>query len=140
MYKKSERKIQSDTMIRLSKDKDIRIFRNNVGQAWQGKRAKLSTTNKPVLVDIHPVNFGLCVGSSDLIGIHTIEITPDMVGRKVGVMVCIEEKKEGWKYSGSVHEKNQLHFIEKMMKMGAIAFFSTSAENAYKTIKNWIFG
>lgn len=136
--KKTEREVQSKTMIKLSKDKDIRIFRNNTGMAWQGTPAK-SHTGRPALINIHPVNFGLCKGSSDLIGIKTVEITPDMLGKKLGVMVCIEEKKEGWTGVRTEHEKNQENFLKKMKSMGAIAFFSTSAESAYKTIKNWIF-
>lgn len=34
-------------------------------------------------------------GTSDLIGHHTVTITPDMVGRQVAVFVAIEAKDRG---------------------------------------------
>ena len=138
--KKSEHNIQSEIMRTLSKNKKIRVFRNNVGQGWQGKIAKSTTSNRPVLIDIRPVNFGLCVGSSDIVGIQSVTITPDMIGKKIGVMVCVEAKKEGWKYTGTEHEASQKNFIEKIKSMGGIAFFASSVEGAVNTIKNWIFG
>jgi len=132
----------------LSDNKDCAVTQSEIaspkpdksGFAWQGKIAKSTTSNRPVLVDIRPVNFGLCVGSSDIVGIQSVTITPDMIGKKIGVMVCIEAKKEGWKYAGTEHEEKQKNFIEKIKSMGGIAFFASSAEGAVNTIKNWIFG
>lgn len=39
-----------------------RLFRNNTGQAWAGKPCSFCQTH------MHPVRYGLAVGSSDLIG------------------------------------------------------------------------
>ena len=55
----------------------LRLFRNNVG------RYKL---------DGRWVQYGLCVGSSDLIGWRTIVVGPEHVGQRIAVFVAIEAK------------------------------------------------
>lgn len=57
-----------------------RLFRNNVG----------------VLKDHlgHRVRFGLCVGSSDIIGWTPVVVTPEMVGRQVAIFTAYECKEE----------------------------------------------
>ncbi len=57
---------------------DIRLFRNNVGVA--------------VYPDGSRVAYGLCPGSSDLIGFQTVCITPEMVGQLIAQFVAIEVK------------------------------------------------
>ncbi len=37
------------------------------------------------------IKFG-CKGSSDILGVTSVTVTPEMVGRKVGVITCIEVK------------------------------------------------
>lgn len=56
----------------------MRLFRNNVG--------KLQDRNGQW------VAYGLCVGSSDVIGWTPTIITPDMVGRTVAVFTAFETK------------------------------------------------
>ncbi len=57
---------------------DARLFRNQVGHyTIQGGR-KITT--------------GLGVGSPDLVGWKTVEITPDLVGRRLAIFVGIEVK------------------------------------------------
>lgn len=55
-----------------------RLFRNNVG----------------MLEDRHgnKVRYGLCVGSSDVIGWLPVVVTPEMVGQTVAVFVAFETK------------------------------------------------
>jgi len=55
------------------------------------------------------------------------------------VMVCIEEKAQGWTKPKNDHEREQENFLKQMKSRGAIAFFSTSAEAALQTIKKWMF-
>ena len=55
-----------------------RLFRNNVGRLHD-RNGRL-------------VTYGLCVGSSDLIGYVPVTITPEMVGRTVAVFTAIEAK------------------------------------------------
>ncbi len=79
-----------------------RIFRNNTGSV--------------VTQDGRFITFGLCVGSSDLIGWTEIEITPEMVGQKLAVFTAVEVKKKGKKPS-----KEQLNFIRIVSEAGGIA-------------------
>ena len=44
----------------------MELFRNNVGFAWMGKSERRGKT--VVIHNARPVRFGLCKGSSDLIG------------------------------------------------------------------------
>ena len=77
---KSETALQNEIRLAVGKLKDTRIFRNNVGM-------------------INGVQFGLCVGSSDLIGFKSVTITPEMVGQKVAIFTAIEVKTESGKVS-----------------------------------------
>lgn len=79
----------------------VRIFRNNVGQAWTGQTVRVTPSNaatiRPQPGDIlirhpRPLNAGLMKGSGDGIGWSTITITPDMVGREVAVFTSAETK------------------------------------------------
>ena len=62
----------------LGKHGRVRIFVNNVGTAFRKRRGDPK---------LYPIKFGLCTGSSDLIGIRAVEITPDMVGKTIGKSV-----------------------------------------------------
>lgn len=70
-----------------------RVFRNNVGQAWTGERRRQADGSLLLRRPI-PVDFGLCKGSSDLIGFVPVTVTPEMVGRRVAVFLAIETKDE----------------------------------------------
>jgi len=67
-------------------------------------------------------------GSSDAIGLHTIDITPDMVGRQVAVFVAIEAKDKG-KLS-----KAQRTFLTVVHQAGGIAGVAHSVEEAQQII------
>ena len=73
---------------------DVRLFRNNTG-ALMDQTGRL-------------VKFGLCKGSSDLIGFRSITITQDMVGSKVAIFSAIEVKDKG---KTTVDQKNFLNII-----------------------------
>lgn len=62
--------------------------------------------------------------SSDLIGIRKMTITPEMVGKTIGVFVAREVKREGWKYKGSEAEKAQKRYIDLVNEMGGDACFA----------------
>ena len=74
------------------------VFKNEVGLAW--------TKNG------YPIRFGLCVGSSDLIGITPVVITEDMVGKKIGVFTALEIKKnKKGSYKATDQQKAFINFI-----------------------------
>lgn len=101
--KKANRKNETDFMKQGQLDHgsrpDVRLFRNNVGQAWQGKKLKYQPgaihrvqRGDLILKEARPVTFGLAVGSADLIGMKRVTITPDMVGQTLAVFTSIETK------------------------------------------------
>ena len=87
---------------------NTRLFRNNVG---------FDATNK--------VRYGLIKGSSDLIGWKTINITQDMVGKKIAVFTAIEVKKPGGRI-----RPDQKTFIHNVNTSGGIASVCYSMEEA----------
>ena len=93
-----------------------RIFRNNVG-VLQDRFGQY-------------VAYGLCPGSSDLIGWTPLEITPEMVGKKLAVFTAIEVKtKEG----RSTVEQDQ--FLKVVEAAGGIGFIARSTEEALAKLK-----
>lgn len=65
-------------LLRRASALGLRLFRNNVGILRDR--------------DGRYVTYGLCVGSSDLIGWRTITIGPEHVGQRLAVFVAIEAK------------------------------------------------
>lgn len=92
-----------------------RLFRNNVGMVkdQQGRMHR----------------FGLCKGSSDGIGWHSMIVTPDMVGKPVAVFLAIEAKTATGRVS-----KEQQNFIDRVEEAGGIAGVARSAEDALKLL------
>ena len=93
---------------------DVRLFRNNTG----------------ALLDLQGrlVKFGLCKGSSDLIGFRSITITPDMVGQKIAVFSAIEVKDKG---KATVEQKN---FINIINNAGGYAGVAKNVNDAKKIL------
>lgn len=103
--------------ILLSAPANVRLFRNNVGVAHMGKVvSKYRDGGSEFIIIQNPriVKYGLCVGSSDLIGWKTVTITPDMIGEKRAIFVAIEAKTEG----GGLSEE-QLNFLDQAAIAGA---------------------
>lgn len=95
--------------------------RNNVG-AWRDGKGNY-------------IKYGLQDGSSDLIGIEEVLITQEMVGKTIGQYVALEVKKEGWKYTGTEHEKAQKAYIDLVNSKGGYARFVTCIEDIYDNKK-----
>lgn len=106
----------------------INLMRNNVGVLLDDKG--------------RPVRYGLmndspelnrAIKSSDLIGIIPVFITPQMIGRVIGVFGAVECKESGWK-PPNPHTKEyerysaQLAFHNLVRKAGGKAGFATSVE------------
>jgi len=119
---KTETEVQNEVMLQASK-LGWRLFRNNVGVAYRDDgvpvRYGLANTSKRMNQNLK---------SSDLIGIKPVVITPDMVGKTIGVFVAIECKREKWNFKGTVREIAQKRFIELIIKFGGLAQFCNNSE------------
>ena len=100
MGRSHEHVVQNQIRLALSNG-PVRLFRNNTG-ALRDQSGRL-------------VRFGLCKGSSDLIGWTSIEITEEMVGEKVAVFTAIEIKDKG------KATDDQLRFIQRVNEAGGLA-------------------
>lgn len=105
-----------------------KLWRNNVGNGvvgpmrWMGRTATVYPASR--------VQYGLCVGSSDLVGHLPTVITQDMVGRKVAIAVYAEAKTE----DGRVTPEQQ-RFLETAKADGAISFIFRSPDEAVKNLR-----
>lgn len=107
-----------------------RLFRNNTAVAWVGDARHEGTT--VILRNARALHAGLCTGSSDLIGWTTLEITPDMVGRRVAVFTAVEVKNGSDRAS-----KAQKAFIEAVKTQGGIAGIARTVEDAEAVLKSY---
>ena len=108
-----ERRIQSD--IQLAANGPARLWRNNTG-ALKDARGQL-------------VRYGLCPGSSDLIGYRTITITADMVGQRVALFCAVEVKDRG-----RATEQQQA-FINLIQQAGGLAGVARSVPEALSILR-----
>lgn len=115
-------------MMEVCKNNATTVFRNNTGKAWQGEYFR-TKTNDVLLKNPRIIEFGLCEGSSDVIGWTERIITPEMVGKKVAVFTAIEVKEPNGRTSAA-----QLNFINQIRKCGGIAGIAVTPEEA----KNFI--
>lgn len=93
------------------------IFRNEVGTFWAG-RVLHRAADQVTLGGARPIPCGLCVGSSDLIG-----LSPD--GRFLAVEVKTAKGRP---------TKEQTNFIEQVKRAGGIAGIARSPEQALEII------
>jgi hypothetical protein len=98
----------------------VYVFRNNVGAFKDdtGRVIRYGLAN-----DSKKLN--KMIKSSDLIGIKSIIVTPEMVGSKVAIFWARECKRQGWVYKGTDEEKAQLAFINLVNGLGGDAAFTT---------------
>ena len=87
------------------------IFRNNVG-AWRAKNGQY-------------IKYGLCKGSSDLIGWKPIVVTQEMVGKLVAIFSAIEVKRP----SKSITSDEQINFIKSVKEAGGIGVIAKSEDD-----------
>ena len=89
----------------------VRLWRNNVGTLYdrQGR----------------PVKFGLCKGSSDLIGLRSITIGPEHVGQTMAVFAAVEVKSPTGRPT-----PDQQAFIDTVQALGGLAGIARSSADA----------
>jgi len=89
----------------------VRLWRNNTG-ALVDQQGRL-------------VRFGLCKGSSDLIGLRSVVVTPEMVGQRIAQFVALEIKAP----QGVVSPQQQA-FLRLVQELGGVASVCRSIEQA----------
>lgn len=93
-----------------------RLFRNNVGS--------LKDRNGTW------VTYGLCTGSSDLIGWIPVKVTQEMVGKTISIFLALEVKTPTGKLTAE-----QQNFLSIVTQAGGISFVATSEEEATRILK-----
>jgi hypothetical protein len=106
----SEQQMQQAIRLALSRG-DTRLWRNNSGTLYDRNG--------------RPVQFGLCKGSADLIGLRSITIGPEHVGQRLAVFAAVEVKSATGR---ATHE--QLAFIDVVQQMGGFAGVARSVGEA----------
>lgn len=122
---KREEKLISDLIReRLTECGDTALFCNNNGVGWVGKFVS-AHEGLTTLLGATRLDFGLFPGSPDLVGWKRIRITPAHVGKTIAVFVGIEVKDPQ-----GTHSSEQLKFLARLKKDGAITGTARSVEDA----------
>jgi len=87
------------------------LWRNNVGRLWTGQNTQRGGDRVVIYGNVRPVNYGLCKGSSDLIGLRPVVITQEMVGTTMAQFVAVEVKNNTGRATND--QKNFLDYVEK---------------------------
>lgn len=115
------------------------LFRVNTGKAWLGKAVRQPDGNvlviggRPVAIGLGMPNGDPLVGTSDLLGWTTVEITPEMVGKRVAIFTALECKESG----GGHQRDEQINFIERVRAAGGIAGFANSPAVAQAIVREF---
>ena len=118
----SETGIQRHIQVELS-DKYTRVFRNNVGFAWQG--SNFVVRNRRVIEgSARGVHYGLAPGSSDLIVPHSVLVTERMVGTRLLVFGAIETK------DATRPSQQQRTFLKVIHDLGGLSGCAHNVEQA----------
>ncbi|MCH9714765.1 MAG: VRR-NUC domain-containing protein [Cyanobacteria bacterium] len=111
----SEQELQQRIRLQLGSS-PVRLWRNNVG-ALRDERGRL-------------VTYGLCKGSSDLIGLRQVLIGPEHLGQTLAVFSAIEVKAP----KGRLREE-QRSFLELVERFGGYGGVATSVEEAARVLR-----
>ena len=127
--KPTEKDIEKQIILAVQKLGSV-VFKNNVGTA---EKTDPNTGKK------YWVRFGLCEGSSDLIGITPVTITQGMVGKRIGVFTAIEVKKDVKKGYNKHRMETQQRFIDFVNNKGGFAFKADDPDVAVSLIMEKVF-
>lgn len=112
------------------------LFRANVGRAYTSNDVVKVPRKMPVVMgprdvllrNARPFDTGLPPGFSDLFGMVSVEITPDMVGQKVAIFTGLEVK------DGARVSPLQRNFINAVNDNGGRAGVVRSVADAEKLV------
>ncbi|MGB5134004.1 MAG: VRR-NUC domain-containing protein [Prochlorococcaceae cyanobacterium] len=97
----SEQELQQQIRLQLGSG-PVRLWRNNVG-ALRDPRGRL-------------VTYGLCTGSSDLIGLRQLTIGPEHLGQPLAVFCALEVKTQRGRATAE-----QERFLAVVRQLGGLA-------------------
>lgn len=112
-----EGRIQAEIQLALS-EAGCTVFRNETAGAWVGRKVGTTSKGDIILRNARLIEFGLCKGSSDLVG---------WTGN--GTFLAIEVKTP----TGRV-EPEQQNFIDNARRAGAVAGVCRSVDDALQLI------
>lgn len=127
-------------LLAVHKIPGVRLFRNNVGKAWIGNRARKLKPGETVraqggevlLYNGRPFHAGLVNGSGDYIGWRETTVTPDMVGQRVAIFTSMENKTPGDRM-----RKGQKTWHQRVLEAGGISVIARSPEQAFADLE-WV--
>ncbi len=128
--KKSEHEIQNEIRVAVGTTQAATLFRANVGKAWTGNKV-VCCDNMITLSCARPFSTGLPIGFPDLFGFRTVEVTPEMVGKKLAVFAFLEVKKPGGRTSRA--QEKMLAFLRAAGAVGGVA---RSPDEAIKLLRH----
>ena len=127
--KQAEHELQNKIRIAVGKERTATLFRANVGKAWTGKKT-ICCGDMITLHEARLFSTGLPIGFPDLFGFRTVEITPEMVGKKLAVFAFIEVKKPGGRTSKA---QEKMHTF--LRNAGAVGSVARSAKEAIELLQ-----
>lgn len=109
-------------ILRACSNGGSRLFRQQSGMFWTGRIIRRDS-RMVVLADPRAVRVGT-PGMTDLGGVTSVIITPEMVGQRVGIDVQIEVKERGRL------TVEQRAYLETMQRLGSRAGVARSVDEA----------
>jgi hypothetical protein len=116
------RSVTRPTEVRLNRIPGVRFARNNN----LGPVVPYARRMEP---GIKPVVAGLGTGSADLVGIVSVVVTPEMVGRTIGVAACLEAKMPG-----KTLEPDQARWAKVVRSLGGFCCLVRSVDEAIAAV------
>lgn len=117
------------------------LFRVNSGTAWLGSGKPIRNNDGSVIIPAaRPVTLGFgnvsgkpVAGASDLCGLTSIVVTPEMVGKPVAVFTAIETKRT----KGGRTSQDQIDFIQFVQDAGGIAGIANTPVKAQSIVTDY---
>lgn len=118
------------------------LFRLNSGMAWASGGGRVSRLPDGSVVVPHArpmtLGFGLTsnkpvAGAGDLIGWHSIVVTPEMVGCRVAIFASVECKRT----QRGVTSADQVHWQQQVQQAGGIAVIANSPSVAQAALRDY---
>ena len=125
----SESAVQADVRLVASRDYKAPLWRNNNGageftdEHGKTRHVRFGLGNESAALNKK-------WKSADLIGIMPVTVTPQHVGKTLGVFLAVEMKAPGWKLTpGDKRAAAQSNFLNSVASFGGLAGFAKSVDD-----------